>query len=820
MSDICFHQKRSILSSLFFMFVLGSCLFSPELKTATAKDNHSGGFVIHSEKVDGTINIIAMLFGEVDISEGKIYGLTITKTLTTPQGNLIVKIKSPGPVPVSNLTGKTLGGLSLPKGICEPGKFGYICFEDVTMTLSEQQVDSIAIPNATIETCYEQDCPENKQEEVETLQASDAEVKTLEEINDELIGLHEQLTIVDDLLMKAKTIETTIRNEKQPEQIKKQIERLGKHLQDADALLSMANDISGWYNSFNENATEYGLISGVVEDILKQMSKLLKEHEQYVAELDEALHVFEGRDADSDNGPFDEKHRAYLQSLMNQFESEEDLNFTEVQKQIVDIKEKIKAKQSEAKDVEENRQLWNEQLSSFHTTIHHRGNAIAESEKFTDNEREKITSVLDVADPHKFIEKQIKDLVLQSEDPEIYEDLERLETFLSDVFKQLESSKLSIQHLEEIANLTEEIETALSSQPEGEGASQFQAIEKKLAELSELANMPEQMATTYKLTPLQDHEKHSFRVMMLDQIERWQQLPKIFSREIRDHQLEQIVEEFNGLKEQIANLKEKIEENLDELEIDGEFMSGEEADDDDGESLDRMVPILDRLISTPIPLPSEQGSHLNDVNESQSGEKSSNQSAENKSTHSETKPDKNKDKSPPVSSSPVQKQPPKQNELDDKRNQQLIDAALRQGQQHVNSIRKTTKQADGNLKKLEQTSTDLTRVILGRHAIKAIPSGEFDTNLRKLERHVNSLDNPVKQLRSSIDRASQLLDKQANANRELSELKATLQAVIVLKIRLENVRETLNTYPDYVVFVNTKRKNIDNVLKKFDPMLK
>lgn len=770
-----------------------------------AADNHSGGFVIHSEKVDGTINIIAMLFGKVDISEGNIYGLTITKTLNTSEGNLIVKISSPGPVPISNLSGKTMGGLSLPKGICKPEQIGYICFEDVTMTLSEQQADSISIPNASVETCYEHECPENKPEETETVQAEETEEKSLNDLSNDFDGLQEQLQLVEELLEKAKTIETTINDEQQPQQLKKLIESLGEQLNNSESLIATAQKINRLYGTFNENATEMAVITGVVIDMLQQMEKLVEENDQYLSELEEALHAFEEQDEASENGGIDTKQFAYLQSLADEYESEDEWDINELQKQHKEIKDKLTSKQSEVNGLEENANSFNESLSTFYTTIHNRGKAITESQHDTDDEHEAIASALDVAEPNKFIEKQIKELILQSDESDVNDDLTELETLVSKAFEQVDSSTLPVKLLEEIANLMEEIEATLDGGSGDEDVSgKFKTIEKQLTSLSELVNLPEEMADTYKLTPLLEDEKHQFRLSMKDNIERWQQLPKIFSGD-SSNQLEQLVNVFNNIKEQIATLKEQIEEKIDELEVDEEFKGNEDGEDDAATS--RMLSILDRLTRKPTPTPNQQssapasGKRSSDEADSSEKQSSSNPSSESKS-HNNAKP-----------------VPPRQEQQDNKQLQQQIADALREGQQHVNTIRNTTEQADTNLNKIEQTSTDLTRTILGRHAIKVIPSGEFDTNLRKLENHVNRLDNPVKALRRSIENARKLLGKQANTNRQLSELEATLQEVTQLNARLKTVRQTLDTYPDYVVFVNTKRKNVDHVLKKFDTML-
>src|SRR5699024_2031539 len=71
----------------------------------TEEKANSGGFIIESNKVEGEMDILGALGGNVDIKEGIIEGLTITKSLDTgdERGPLIIRITSPGPVPIKDL---------------------------------------------------------------------------------------------------------------------------------------------------------------------------------------------------------------------------------------------------------------------------------------------------------------------------------------------------------------------------------------------------------------------------------------------------------------------------------------------------------------------------------------------------------------------------------------------------------------------------------------------------------------------------------------------------------------------------------------------
>lgn len=121
------------------------------------------GFIVETERVEGKMDLLGALIGEVNIEVGTITGITITKILPTGEGQepMIIQIKSPGPISVSNLEAKTLGG-SFPEigGICAPSRIDWVCLEDVKMVLSSQVVESINLPDASITTCFENMCPE------------------------------------------------------------------------------------------------------------------------------------------------------------------------------------------------------------------------------------------------------------------------------------------------------------------------------------------------------------------------------------------------------------------------------------------------------------------------------------------------------------------------------------------------------------------------------------------------------------------------------------------------------------------------------------
>jgi hypothetical protein len=122
---------------------------------------NSGGFIIETAKVDGEMDLIGALTGNITIYEGEIHGLTITKVIDRGKGlePLVVRITSPGPIPVKNLHAQTMNH-ELPNigGLCKPSKPGWICMENVVMNVEEQFVESIFLGDANVHTCYLSEC--------------------------------------------------------------------------------------------------------------------------------------------------------------------------------------------------------------------------------------------------------------------------------------------------------------------------------------------------------------------------------------------------------------------------------------------------------------------------------------------------------------------------------------------------------------------------------------------------------------------------------------------------------------------------------------
>ncbi|WP_449619852.1 hypothetical protein [Robertmurraya sp. Marseille-Q9965] len=206
-------RKGKKSATLFLIiYLMLSCVFSSSSIRANAEaaKEDSGGFIIESEKVDGVLDLVGIVAGKITIYEGEIYGLTITKKVNRGgnQEPIVIRVKSAGPIPVKKLTASTKGN-SIPEftGLCTPGKPGRICMENVTMTVTAQQAASIALPNATVETCYASQCGTiaeggsmSEEELKKLLQQFEDNEFSLKEILEGIENDTEQIPVLKDLL--------------------------------------------------------------------------------------------------------------------------------------------------------------------------------------------------------------------------------------------------------------------------------------------------------------------------------------------------------------------------------------------------------------------------------------------------------------------------------------------------------------------------------------------------------------------------------------------------------------------------------------------
>jgi DNA repair exonuclease SbcCD ATPase subunit len=258
--------------------------FPPKVASAAGSSNsteNSGGFIVQADRVEGSMNPVAMAAGNVVMGEGKIYGLTITKKLEKSNPALIIRIKSKGPIPVKNLNGKLMG---LPQfsSPCLPSQLGWLCLNDVKMKLSEQTVGSISLPNATIETCFEGQCDAVDS----TINGKDPTNKDKENaLQSTLPDVTKQLDQLTDLLDQTKGLQDLIGGGTDTLQdlLKKAEDSLGLPGQ----LESLTNQIGDSYKQLGKNLNQLVSLIGSSDQLLSQITGVLNKDDG--AELTKAL---------------------------------------------------------------------------------------------------------------------------------------------------------------------------------------------------------------------------------------------------------------------------------------------------------------------------------------------------------------------------------------------------------------------------------------------------------------------------------------------------------------------------------------------------
>jgi hypothetical protein len=297
-----------IISAFNLTYLVNTTIHSDETD-ALADSGHSGGFTIISEKVEGQMDLLGALTGKIDITEGKIYGLTIIKRLETGEGQepLIIKISSPGPIPVQNLKAETLGG-TLPEfsGICVSETLGWLCLQDVKMTVATQNAGSILLPNANVETCFESQCGD----------LPDAEGITSEEIENALNELTDEQDIIEELY---KTIEKdTLTLEKLKELLDKldavynsivqneeitNIEKIVEEISSIIQLESISDEQKQQLITFIDKLNkDFENVTHNIDDLQQLMDDiqtLIDELEASIKETEEAIAVYEINEKDN-----------------------------------------------------------------------------------------------------------------------------------------------------------------------------------------------------------------------------------------------------------------------------------------------------------------------------------------------------------------------------------------------------------------------------------------------------------------------------------------------------------------------------------------
>lgn len=462
-----------------FMLIIGFCLpFSaPNTASAAQGDNNngsdspddsngdSGGFTIHSDKVEGNMDLLSSLAGDVKISEGKIYGLTITKELDTgsKEGPLIIKIKSPGPVPVEKLEAKAPGGPHF-GGLCVSEHLGWLCLTDVSMTVTNQTVETIDLPNATVETCYKQ-CSEdegNNGQTLNTLMSKNGmenpdDIKNLKDMAKELDKFKDQLGSVNQLIDKAKQQQGDAAKLVAP--LQQLIDKAKNSLSQPNDFITSVQNLGSQYGQLNETVSDLDLTLRNANDILgmisqrldadkKRFNELVKKAEEESKKndkdkkfesLEKAIEVQKDKqkvkqdkaDENSkdekattkDNGKNDDQQRNQKNDDQSKVRDDDPAkvkeNIKNLKKQFAAIEQKMKDTQKSIDTLNGQKQQLMDHLTTFYQAIQQLADTAKKSKdqyNYSDDQMKAIANALDVAQPGKAFENDTSKIQKQIQD--------------------------------------------------------------------------------------------------------------------------------------------------------------------------------------------------------------------------------------------------------------------------------------------------------------------------------------------------------------------------------------------------------------------
>ncbi|WP_102027088.1 hypothetical protein [Salirhabdus sp. Marseille-P4669] len=425
------YKKKMIVLISFAVVLIFGTVCSPFGSSFTfadeQKENHSGGFTIITEKVDGQMDLLAALQGKIKIQEGTISGLSIYKKLETGSGRepLIIKIKSQGPIPVSNLYAETKGnGLPEIGGLCAPSKLGWLCLSNVKMVVTEQTVQNITLPNATVETCYESQCgpiPEVNSISVEALEElleeeSEEKEDPLNEIKEELENAENQLENLNSLLEQLRSELAHLTSEDGLQQsIENTIAKVNNvlnanHFDDAlqNDLIALTDKLSQQYDAFDQASNHLTTITKEIEEGIKQL-------EQHISDLEAKIQAIEKELQNSNEEAAMSQLEIYSELIemaekdKNGEKGEELEDPPEKSKELKDIKkglnqvdenlsirkEAFEELSSEVSPIKEQRNSFKEEIEKLKASIIELLNRIQEENKEEDNKEEEPDSDTD-----------------------------------------------------------------------------------------------------------------------------------------------------------------------------------------------------------------------------------------------------------------------------------------------------------------------------------------------------------------------------------------------------------------------------------------
>lgn len=410
--------KKGIFLSLIALLVVGLSVTPIQIITVHADKSNSTksetGFMIKSEKVDGQMDLLGTLQGDVRIKEGIIHGLTITKVLNTGtnQEPMIIKITSPGPVKVKNLHAETVNN-SLPGigGVCAPSKLGWLCLKDVVMEVTKQTVANISLPNTTIKACYKSECggvpeysPLSKKEIKKLLKDKNEQKEKLSKLDKGMKQNKQQLKTTGNVLQKAEKSFGKLEDSDSTDKLNKLTGNI-RDLLDKDfskndnlskKLTELINELEKEYKSYGKVSKTFTNLldkaSGKVQVLEKEikakkatLGELLKNDYSKVLEKKEQMAIYEklldkvrGKSNDSQSDENENDKELKPEKLKKELES--------LKKDLKQAKEKVDQLKKQKEAVKSKSDAINKNITDIKSTLQKKLAAIPSTNEQKDTE--------------------------------------------------------------------------------------------------------------------------------------------------------------------------------------------------------------------------------------------------------------------------------------------------------------------------------------------------------------------------------------------------------------------------------------------------
>lgn len=357
--------------SLVFVLVFTFCFPSLEVERAAAETNDEDyGFMIHLDKISGRINLIGLRPGiildtQVAFTSARIYGLTLTKSIRTPEGDMVLTIESgkPDKYTYTSWLKVRLNSLNI-GGLCWPERFLDVCLSDVTIDAKGLQSHDLDIPNLDVQTSFDP----SEVSEVESLKKKLAEQDDEEQLEKLILAIDEaeegELSSQDEAFEKLQKNLPDLQNE--TEQIDQLLEQAGKQREQAE---NMANSLEEIINEAKELIGTPEL-SDMIEKATEQNDELTVQMDDFTVTLEEADDLLQKvQDSLKEKQKLIKARFEYLEELKLDEWSERFKKAEEARKKLDTIEEKVEEAKESIVRLKKKKQTLSNRISSIGESI-------------------------------------------------------------------------------------------------------------------------------------------------------------------------------------------------------------------------------------------------------------------------------------------------------------------------------------------------------------------------------------------------------------------------------------------------------------------